>query len=166
MAGAGVRGLISAAARTSLSRTPLDRLFGHGPGRDQLVGALAGAPLMLCSCCAAPIFPSIYRRTRKAGPALALTLAAPLLNPASLALIFILFPFRLAATRLALALGSGARRFGLGRQAEVGRVGATAEGATPRERRWPEVLWAYARSLLDVSLRTVPLILAGIWASK
>src|SRR5262249_42565831 len=95
--------LISAAARTSLSRTPLYKIFGGGAVRDQLTAALAGAPLMLCSCCAAPIFPTVYQRTRKVAPALGLALAPPLLNPAALTLSFILFPWRIATARLALA---------------------------------------------------------------
>src|SRR5579864_5282781 len=57
--------LISAAVRTSLSRTPLHRIFGGNTVRDQVAAALAGAPLMLCSCCVAPIFPAVYQRTRK-----------------------------------------------------------------------------------------------------
>src|SRR5689334_2982875 len=41
--------LISAAVRTSISRTPLKGIFGRGAVRDQVTGALAGMPLMLCS---------------------------------------------------------------------------------------------------------------------
>jgi hypothetical protein len=96
--------LLSAAVRTSLSRTPLCKLFTHGRVRDQITGAVAGAPLMLCSCCSAPIFSSIYERTRKAGPALSLTLASPSLNPAALILSFLVFPLRIASARLAMAL--------------------------------------------------------------
>jgi hypothetical protein len=69
--------LISAAVRTSLARTPLRTVLGRGAIRDQISGTLAGAPLMLCSCCVAPIFPAVYQRTRHAAPALALTLASP-----------------------------------------------------------------------------------------
>jgi len=96
--------LISAAVRASLSRSPLDSIFGRGAIRDQITGALAGMPLMLCSCCVAPIFPSIYQKTRRIAPALALALAAPSLNPVALTLSFILFPLRVAGGRLAMAL--------------------------------------------------------------
>jgi uncharacterized membrane protein YraQ (UPF0718 family) len=94
--------LISAAVRTSLSRTPLRRLFSGSSVRDQLAGALAGAPLMLCSCCVAPIFPAVYQRTRRLAPALALTLASPSLNPVALPLSFVLL--RIAGARVAMAL--------------------------------------------------------------
>jgi uncharacterized membrane protein YraQ (UPF0718 family) len=84
--------LISAAVRTSFSRTPLQRIFRGRVVRDQVVAALAGAPLMLCSCCVAPIFPAVYGRTRRVAPALAITLASPSLNPAALTLSFLTFP--------------------------------------------------------------------------
>lgn len=157
--------LISAAARTSLSRTPLRGLFRGGTVRDQLAGALAGAPLMLCSCCVAPIFPAVYQRTRRVAPSLAMTLASPSLNPAALTLSFILFPWRIAGARLAMALllvlvGSLA-------VARITRAPALRlnleeeqEGGT-----WLGLLSSYWNSLLYIALRTVPLILLGIWAS-
>ena len=40
-----------------------------------LKAAMAGAPLMLCSCCVAPVFRAAYERT------LRMMLASPLLNP-------------------------------------------------------------------------------------
>jgi uncharacterized membrane protein YraQ (UPF0718 family) len=157
--------LISAAARTSLSRTPLRSLFHSSIMRNQLTGALAGAPLMLCSCCVAPIFPAVYQRTRKIAPALAMTLASPSLNPAALTLSFILFPWRIAGARLAMALllvllGSLA----------VAKIAASSEVVVnpeeaPSNRTWAGLLFSYGNSLLYVSLRTLPLVLLGIWAS-
>jgi len=52
------------------------------------VRRLAGAPLMLCSCCVAPIFTGVYERSARLGPSLGLMLAAPALNPAALILTF------------------------------------------------------------------------------
>jgi uncharacterized protein len=157
--------LISAAARTSLSRTRLHAMFQGAAIRDQFVAALSGAPLMLCSCCVAPIFPTLYQRTRKLAPALALTLASPSLNPAALTLSFILFPYRVAGARLAMALllvllGSVAvARMAHGPVPDLEAESGT-EGGT-----WAELLSSYVRSLVYVSLRTVPLILVGVWAS-
>jgi uncharacterized protein len=158
--------LISAAVRTSLSRTPLHRIFGGGSTvRDQVVAALAGAPLMLCSCCAAPIFPAVYQRTRKVAPALGLTLASPSLNPAALTLSFILFPLRISAVRLAMALMLVLVGSVLVARITRPRILATAPVAEPGESTWVGLLASYAKSLAFVSLRTVPLILVGIWAS-
>ena len=157
--------LISAAARTSLSSTRLRGLLGDGTVRNQITGALAGAPLMLCSCCVAPIFPAVYQRTRKLAPALAMTLASPSLNPAALTLSFFLFPWRVAGARLAMALllvlaGSLA-------VAKITHPSVPDLNSEPEveDGTWWGLLLAYARSLMYVSLRTVPLILVGIWAS-
>lgn len=157
--------LISAALRTSLSRTPLGRLFSGRSVRDQLAGALAGAPLMLCSCCVAPIFPAVYQRTRRLAPALALTLASPSLNPVALALSFILFPVRIAGARVAMALTMVL--LGSAVVAKITRdsaLGTTPEKDAPQN-GWQGLLASYANSIVELSVRTVPLILLGIWAS-
>jgi uncharacterized membrane protein YraQ (UPF0718 family) len=158
--------LISSAVRTSLSRTPLRRLFSGSSLRDQFAGALAGAPLMLCSCCVAPIFPAVYQRTRKLAPALALTLASPSLNPAALTLSFILFPLRIAAARVTMALIL--ILFGSAVVAKITRGSALATTHEKDELQnisWRGLLISYANSLAHISVRTVPLIFAGIWAS-
>ena len=157
--------LISAAVRTSLSRTPLQAIFGRGVVRDQVTGALAGMPLMLCSCCVAPIFPAIYQKTRRIGPALALALAAPSLNPVALTLSFILFPWRIAGGRLAMALtlvliGSAF----VARITRSSKLPINLREAEP-DTKWPELFSSYAKSLFYIALRTVPLVVVGIWAS-
>jgi uncharacterized protein len=157
--------LISAAVRTSLSRTPLHRIFGGSTVRDQVAAALAGAPLMLCSCCVAPIFPAVYQRTRRVAPALGMTLASPSLNPVALTLSFILFPVRISAARLAMAL-----ILVLVASVLVARIIRPSILAAPLTAELGEITWvglltSYAKSLAYVSLRTVPLILVGIWAS-
>ncbi len=78
-----------------LERSPLPAYAAAGA---------AGAPLMLCSCCVAPIFTAVYERSRQLGSALAVMLAAPSLNPAALALTFMFFAPGIAWIRLALAL--------------------------------------------------------------
>lgn len=157
--------LISAAVRTSISRTPIQAVFGRGTVRDQVTGALAGMPLMLCSCCVAPIFPSIYQKTRRIGPALALALAAPSLNPVALTLSFLLFPWQVAGGRLAMALTLvliGSAFVPIITRSTNLPVG-TNEAAS--EMKWGELLLSYAKSLAYVFLRTVPLVILGIWAS-
>jgi hypothetical protein len=47
--------LISAAVRAFTPVAALARLVDRGPFRSQLVAGVCGAPLMLCSCCVAPI---------------------------------------------------------------------------------------------------------------
>src|SRR5215510_5068222 len=48
--------LIAAAVRAFVSPLLIVRLLGERPLRSQIRGALAGTPLMLCSCCIAPVF--------------------------------------------------------------------------------------------------------------
>jgi uncharacterized membrane protein YraQ (UPF0718 family) len=118
--------LISAALRTSLSRTPLRRVFSGSTVRDQLAGALAGAPLMLCSCCVAPIFPAVYQRTQ----------------------------------RLAL-LGSAV----VAKITRDSALATTPEKYAPQNSTWRGLLTSYANSIAHLSVRTLPLILLGIWVS-
>src|SRR5215472_19010802 len=96
--------LISAAVHASVSPRRLATLFGQGTVKPHLAAAAAGAPLMLCSCCVAPMFPAVYRRSQRLGPSLAFTLAAPALNPAALTFSFMLFPLNIASARLILAV--------------------------------------------------------------
>jgi uncharacterized protein len=92
--------LISGAVRAFISPASLASLFGRGRARAQLVAGLAGAPLMLCSCCVAPVFTSVYERSSRLAPSLALMLASPSLNPAALVLTFMLFGGKVGAVRL------------------------------------------------------------------
>src|SRR6267142_4729047 len=78
--------LISAAVSTFVSPQWLSRLLGRHSLRSQVFAGLAGAPLMLCSCCVAPIFTSVAQSSSRLGPALGLMLASPALNPAALTL--------------------------------------------------------------------------------
>lgn len=95
--------LIGAAVRALIPSAWVGKLFGASRVRSQLVGGLAGAPLMLCSCCVAPVFAAIHERTKQAGPTGALLLASPSLNPAALALTFLLFTPQMATARLVMA---------------------------------------------------------------
>ena len=69
--------LISGAVRVLVPPRWLAQALGRGHIRSQLVAGIAGAPLMLCSCCAAPVFSSVYERSSRLGPSLAVILAAP-----------------------------------------------------------------------------------------
>src|SRR5213080_3750456 len=96
--------LISAAVSTFVSPQWLSRLLGRRSLRSQVFAGLAGAPLMLCSCCVAPIFTGVYERSARLGPSLGLMLAAPALNPAALILTFMLFDYKVGMVRLGAAI--------------------------------------------------------------
>ncbi len=127
-----------------------------------LLAAVAGAPLMLCSCCVAPIFHGVYERTRRLGPALALMLASPALNPAALALTFLLFPLDLAVGRLVASAV-----LVLLATAVLGRL--FPDRRTPQEcailavePTWGGAGRAFLTSLGWVAWRTLPAIALGV----
>jgi uncharacterized membrane protein YraQ (UPF0718 family) len=96
--------LIAAAVRTFVSPAWIARVLSHGSVRQHVAAGISGAPLMLCSCCVAPVFTAVYERSARLGPSLAMALAAPSLNPIALALTFMLFHPSIAIARLAMAL--------------------------------------------------------------
>ena len=55
--------LIGGVVWASVSPSWLARAFGGGGIREHLVAGASGAPLMLCSCCVAPVFSAIYERS-------------------------------------------------------------------------------------------------------
>jgi uncharacterized membrane protein YraQ (UPF0718 family) len=159
--------LISAAVQVLAASRRSAGLFGRGEIKPQLAAAAAGAPLMLCSCCVAPMFPAVYGRSQRLGPSLAFTLAAPSLNPATLALSFLIFPLHIAGARLVMAMVlvvmvsavvarvSGpvpVRAAAVGEYVEVGNTVS-------------DIVRAYLRSFVYITVRTVPWILLGIWVS-
>jgi uncharacterized protein len=154
--------LIAAAAPLAVPPDWFARTFNGSKLRSTLSGAAIGVPLMLCSCCAAPVFEGMYGRTRRLDASLAMMLAAPALNPAALTLTFMLFPFAVAAARVALA---AAALVGVTAIASLISVPTRQMAAQIPPRQCESLPNAYARSVLHVALRTVPFILVGIPAA-
>lgn len=162
--------LIAATVRTFVSGRWVAGLLGRGgAARRQVAGGLAGAPLMLCSCCVTPIFTSVYEQGARLGSALAVMLAAPGLNLAAIVLTFLLFPIDLSIARLAGALVAVLvlpalleRLFGASatsvRAARL--TGAAQEDDLPRNLR--EFVVRFGKSLIYVTAITVPFIVAGV----
>ena len=154
--------LISAAVRVLDPPRWLTRSLARGGARSQLAAGLAGAPLMLCSCCVAPVFSGMYERSSKLAPSLALMLAAPALNPAALILTFMLFDYRIAATRLVIAAcavfftGVLIERF-----IKVKPIDCASAEPAQNQPLWLQFL----RSCGQVAIRTLPLIVIGVLIS-
>jgi uncharacterized protein len=154
--------LISGAVRVLDPPSWLARGFGRGRMRSQLAAGLAGAPLMLCSCCVAPVFSGLYERSSKLGPSLAVMLAAPALNPAAMILTFMLFAASISVTRLVTAAcavfftGVLVERFITVKPVDC--VAKESEESQP-------LLPRFVRSCGLVAIRTVPLIVAGVLIS-
>ena len=156
--------LISGAVSTFVSPQWLSRLLGRRSLRSQAIAGIAGAPLMLCSCCVAPIFTGVYERTARLGPSLGLMLAAPALNPAALILTFMLFDYKIGVTRLAASVvavlftGMIADRIFERTEVHCDVDDWQTEGQ-------PADFLHFLRACARVSVRLVPVIVVGVLAS-
>src|SRR5689334_22489947 len=154
--------LISGAVRVLDPPRWLSRSFALGGARSQLAAGLAGAPLMLCSCCVAPVFSGMYERSSKLAPSLALMLAAPALNAAALILTFMLFDYRIAATRLFVA---ACAVFLTGVVIEKS-INIKPVVCAPLDQDDGQLLLVrFIRSCAYVAIRTLPLIVVGVLIS-
>ena len=156
--------LIGAAVRAFVSEDWFAQILSAGTLRAQLTASAAGAPLMLCSCCVAPVFSAVYERSSRLGPSLAVMLASPSLNPAALILTGMLFAPKIAVTRLLMA--AAAVSLG-GVVIERLFAGATLASLNGRERHkaptgWQEAALAFSRSVLHMLLRTIPALALGV----
>jgi uncharacterized protein len=154
--------LISAAVRVLDPPRWLAEGLAKGRIRSQFAAGLAGAPLMLCSCCVAPVFSGMYERSSKLGPSLALMLAAPALNPAALVLTFMLFDYRIATTRLVASLCAV---FFTGILIERFIKVKPIDCAPPDPQDTRPLLIRFLRSCAEVAVRTIPLIVVGVLVS-
>lgn len=156
--------LISGAVSTFVSPRWLARLLGRRSLRSQAIAGLAGAPLMLCSCCVAPIFTGVYERSARLGPSLGLMLAAPALNPAALILTFMLFDYKVGAVRLGAGIaavlftGMIADRVFSGTRVSCDPDSWQAEAL-------PVNFMHFLRACARVALRLIPLIVVGVLLS-
>ena len=164
--------LIAGAVRAFVPPARLAELFDGAPVRSHVAAGLFGSPLMLCSCCVAPVFSAVYGRSSRLGPSLAVMLAAPALNPAALILTFTLFSATIAWSRLLMSVAAVfvgtalVARFCSNRIAPApGPVtsGSTNEadaGSNPISGR--SVITLLFSSCVHVTVRTVPLIIVGV----
>src|SRR6266849_4471430 len=156
--------LISGAVSTFVSPQWLTRFLGRRSLRSQAIAGLAGAPLMLCSCCAAPIFTGVYERSARLGPSIGLMLAAPALNPAALILSFMLFDYKVVTARLAasivavLCTGMIADRL-------FGETKVHCDLDNWQAAARPADFFHFLRACARVTVRLVPVIVLGVLAS-
>src|SRR5712692_4596989 len=156
--------LISAAVSTFVSPRWLERLLGRRSLRSQAIAGLAGAPLMLCSCCVAPIFTGVYERSARLGPSLALMLAAPALNPAALILAFMLFNYQVGLVRLGAAM-TAVLFTGMIADKLLGRTSVSCDKDDWQAEARPTDFVHFLRACARVTVRLVPVIVLGVLAS-
>jgi uncharacterized membrane protein YraQ (UPF0718 family) len=156
--------LISAAVSTFVSPRWLQSLLGKRSLRSQAIAGLAGAPLMLCSCCAAPVFTGVYERSARLGPSLALMLAAPALNPAALILTFMLFDYRVGFVRLGAAI-TAVMFTGIIADKLLGRTSVSCDKDDWQAAARPTDFVHFLRACGRVAVRLVPMIIIGVLLS-
>jgi uncharacterized membrane protein YraQ (UPF0718 family) len=162
--------LIAAGVHAFVSPAWFVRGLGAGAIREQVTAAVGGIPLMLCSCCASPVFSAVYEKSRRLSPSLALMLASPGLNPASLALCFMLFQTRIAAARVLMTLAAMlfASRLPdllLQRASQPTHSATNAPTVEPKTFALREALCVYLRSCRYIAIQTIPLIVLGIFVA-
>lgn len=159
--------VIGAIVRAALPSRFILRSLGRASG-GHWMGALAAAPLMLCSCCITPISAALRERGARLGPSLAVMLGSPGLNVAAWILTFLLFPAHIALARVAAAV-----LVVFGVSWLIGRLGHEPVGiprlpppdeAPPSS--WNELLARFFRSLVQLFVATVPLIVIGVVVSS
>ncbi len=156
--------LISGAVSTFVSPQWLARFLGTRSLRSQAIAGLAGAPLMLCSCCVAPIFTGVYERSARLGPSIGLMLAAPALNPAALILTFMLFDYKVGMVRLGAAM-SAVLFTGMIADKLLGRTSVSCDKDDWQAEARPTDFVHFLRACARVTVRLVPVIVLGVLAS-
>jgi uncharacterized membrane protein YraQ (UPF0718 family) len=156
--------LISAAVSTFVSPRWLESLLGKRSLRSQAIAGLAGAPLMLCSCCVAPIFTGVYKRSARLGPSLALMLAAPALNPAALILTFMLFDYEVGMVRLGAAI-TAVLFAGMIVDKLLGSTSVSCDKDDWQAAARPTDFVHFLRACARVVVRLVPIIIIGVLLS-
>jgi uncharacterized membrane protein YraQ (UPF0718 family) len=157
--------LIGAGVRAFVSPDWFARLTKGRLVTTQVAAGLAGAPLMLCSCCVAPIFASVAHVSSRLGPALGLMLASPALNPAALALTFILFEPEIGTARIILSATAVLLIGPIVEWMFQGvslNVPAKATPAASEERR---PVMQFLESVITISIWTLPGLIVGLVAS-
>jgi uncharacterized membrane protein YraQ (UPF0718 family) len=155
--------VIGAVLRAAIPPSWIGRALGARGLKGSLVGGLAGAPLMLCSCCVTPIFTGLYERGARLSSSLAVMLAAPGFNLAALVLTFALLPTRLAVARVVCAIAIVLALPPLLSRLEADVETKASCAVVPTEPTEPrDFLLRFLRSLTYLVVVTVPLIVVGV----
>ena len=152
-----------AAMMTLLAGMAAPKRFSSAAG-NVLCGAVAGAPLGVCTNCATPVAQSLLVGGASTRLTLAAMISSPSFNPVIVAMVFVLFPLPLAAMRLVVpavlltALPLLVRENELGVRRIV--VPAVEDAMTPRLVTFGRT---YLRNLLRLTFLTLPwMLLAAV----
>lgn len=96
--------LLAASVEMFVPRSWLHGLLGKATPGAAALGGIAALPVMLCSCCAAPVAVGMRRSGVSIGAAMSFWIGSPTLNPAVLAFLALALPWPYAALRLGAGL--------------------------------------------------------------
>jgi uncharacterized membrane protein YraQ (UPF0718 family) len=148
-----------AAMMTLLAGMAAPKRFSSAAG-NVLCGAVAGAPMGVCTNCATPVAQSLLVGGASTRLTVAAMISSPSFNPVVVAMAFVLVPLPLAVMRVVVpavllaALPLLVRENGL-----VVRTIAIASGADALGTRLMEFCRVYLRNLLRLTLLTLPWML-------
>jgi len=137
--------LISAAVSTFVSPKWLASLLERRSLRSQAIAGLAGAPLMLCSCCAAPIFTGVYERS-------------------ALILTFMLFDYKVGTVRLAASIVA-VLFTGMIADKLLGETKVHCDTDNWQAAARPADFLHFLRACARVAARLIPVIIIGVLLS-
>ena len=152
-----------AAVMTLLASSTAPRRF-ESAAANILCGAVAGAPLGVCTNCATPVGQSLLVGGASARMTVAAMISSPLLNPVVLAMAFVLFPLPAALLRLAVPLLLlTALPWLVPENRPALRPISMPELAQPLARRLVVFVQQYLRNLGRLTLLTLPwMVLAAL----
>jgi uncharacterized membrane protein YraQ (UPF0718 family) len=148
-----------AAVMTLLAGMAAPKRFSSATA-NVLCGAVAGAPMGVCTNCATPVAQSLLVGGASTRLTVAAMISSPSFNPVVVAMVFVLFPLPLAVMRVVVPALLLAALPLLVRENEltVRRI-AIPSGATALLPRLVEFCRVYLRNLLRLTLLTLPWML-------
>ena len=152
-----------AAVMTLLERTDRPRRFKHA-ATNVFCGAVAGAPLGVCTNCATPIGQSLLLSGASSRLTVGAMISSPSFNPVVLAMAFALFPTPLAIARVLAPLAILLLLpFVVPEQAPPRIQPLLLDKPAPLPRRIARLAPAFLRNLLRLTLLTLPwMLLAAV----
>jgi uncharacterized membrane protein YraQ (UPF0718 family) len=148
-----------AALMTLLASPAIPKRFSSAAG-NVVCGAVAGAPLGVCTNCATPVAQSLLVSGASTRLAVAALISSPSFNPVVVAMAFVLFPLPLAAMRIIapMALLIALPRLVPESVPQVHPIPIAAL-SQPIARRLFTLLGTFLRNLVRLTLRTLPWML-------
>jgi uncharacterized membrane protein YraQ (UPF0718 family) len=152
-----------AAMMTLLGYTALPKRFASAAG-NVLCGAVAGAPMGVCTNCATPIGQSLLVGGASSRMTVAAMISSPCFNPVVVAMAFVLFPLHIAALRIAApALLLALVPLLVPENERPLRTLSVPDLPTPMGERLLKLLTLYLRNILRLTLLTLPwMLLAAV----